>query len=232
MRFSEIINTRSVTEAVLSEKPKANVPEYGTESYGTWEIKFRNIAKNGKFDAMGMHKRNPNIPRASADSVEDAIANVKTQIDRFIANDDAVLKYSKGQVNFNAEFSRECLENGPTGIRLSRVGDESILTVCSEEYADLGPEVFGSGDGQFTKLFTRQPGSGDIGGAATLYLAGITTNKIRQLGLQPNGRYALQYVNTDPEYGHRIYKLIFDSITAGPHDKQRLHTPGLTLAVS
>ncbi len=232
MRYSEIYNLL-VTETVLSEKPKEKVPEYGTEPYGTWEIKFRNIPKNGKFDAMGMHKRNPNVPRASAATVEDAVSDVKKQIDRYIANDDAVLKYAKGQVNFNAEFTRECIPDGPTGVRLSRVGDESILTVCSEEYADLGPEVFGSGEGQFTKLFMRKPGTGDEnGGAATLYLAGITTNTIRRLGLQPNGRYSLQYISTDPEYGHRIYKLIFDSITAGPADKQRLHTPGLTLAVS
>jgi hypothetical protein len=231
MRFSEIYNLTQLDETELSEKQ--TVPEYGTESYGTWEIKYRNVKKNGKFDAMGMHKRNPNIPRAASDTVEDAIADVKKQIDRYIANDDQVLKYSKGQINLNAEFTRECLEHGPTGIRLSRVGDESILTLCSPEYAELGPEVYGSGEGQFTKLFQRKPGTGDeAGGAATLYLAGITTNKIRQLGLQPNGRYSLQYVGKDPEYGHLVYKLIFDSITAGPTDKQRLHTPGLTLAVS
>lgn len=232
MRYSEIYT--SLQETTLDEKTKETVPEYGTEAYGTWEIKYRNVKKNGKFDAMGMHKRNPNIPRASSDvSPEEAIADVKKQIDRYVANDETVLKYAKGQVNFNAEFTRECLEHGPTGVRLSRIGDESLLTVCSPEYAELGPEVYGPGEGQFTKLFQRKPSTGDDqGGAATLYLAGITTNKIRQLGLQPNGRYSLQYVGKDPEYGHLIYKLIFDSITAGPTDKQRLHTPGLTLAVS
>lgn len=221
-----------MSEAVLSEKIPAKVPEYGTEAYGTWNIKFRTTPKNGKYEALGMHPRNPALPRGAGTSTEQAINSVKEQIDKLVANDDTVLKYTKGQVNLNADFTRECLENGPTGIRLDRVGDETILTVCSEEFADLGPEVFGPGPDQFTKLQVRMPGNSDEGGsAAQLYGVGISTRKIRELGLQANGRYSLQHVGSDPDYGHQKFKLVFDSITAGPHDKVRLGVPALTLAV-
>jgi hypothetical protein len=231
MRYSEFCNP--ISEAILSEKLPEKIPEYGTESYGTWEIKFRNLPKNGKYDAIGMHKRNPILPRGSSLKKQDAIEQVKQQIDKLIANDASVLKYTRAQVNLNAEFTRGCLENGPTGIRLVRVGDESILILCSEEFADLGPEVFGPGADQFTKLQVRMPGTSDEGKSAVpLYGAGISTRKVRELGLQPNGRYSLHYVGVDIDYGHRKYKLVYDSVTAGPHDKVRLGVPALTIAVS
>ena len=233
MRYSDIRHPSQIVEAPLEEAPPKK-PIAAEEKYGTWLIKYRLEAKDGKYDAIGTNPRHPTTVKGSGSGQAQAIAAVKADIDRLIKNDDTVLNFSKGAIDFNVEFTRECMEHGPTGVRLLRRGDESILVVCSENYAgEFGDEIYGSGEDQFTKVHARKRGSDDAtSGAGTLYAAAITTKKIRELGLQPNGRYSLTYLNQDVDYGHRIYKLVFDSITASVNDKQRLHTPGLTLAVS
>jgi hypothetical protein len=232
MRYSEIRHPSQIVESPLEEAPKK--PQFGEEKYGSWTIKYRIEPKNGKYDAAGMNDRNPNRPMVSGQSSDEAIANVKKEIDRLMVNDEIAAKYTKGQINLNAEFTRDYISDHPTGVRLVRRGDESILILCDVNFVEeLGTDAYGPGADQFTRLQVRVRGKDDIpgGGAATLYGAGISVPKIKELGLRRNGRYSLIEIDSDPEYGHQQFKLIFDSETASVTDKMRLHQPGLTLAV-
>lgn len=230
MRYSEILSTIVETHLVEASPKK---PQFGEEKYGTWVIKYRSESKDGKYDAVGMHPRNPNLVRGSSEVQLVAITMVKDEIDRLSKNDNTVLKFTKGKININSDFSREFLTSGPTGVRLQRKGSDSILILCSEEYADaFQKDVYGTAEDQFSKLYVRKGISDELSGHSALYGADISIKKIQELGLQPNGRYALAYLNTDPEYGHLYFKLVFDSITASSHDKLRMNVPGLTLAVS
>ena len=232
MRYSEIRHPSQIVESPLEEAPKK--PQYGEEKYGTWNIKYRTEPKDGKYDAAGLNDRNPNRPMASGKTSQEAIDNVKKEIDRLMVNDEIAAKYTKGQINLNAEFTRDYIMDHPTGVRLLRRGGESILVLCDVSWAEtMGKDAYGPSEDQFTRLQVRLKGKDDVpgGGAATLYGAGITVAKIKELGLRRNGRYSVVEIDSDPEYGHQQFKLIFDSETASVTDKMRLHQPGLTLAV-
>lgn len=230
MRYPEFCKNNHLITQTLDETRK---PAFGEEAYGTWTIKSRNTPKDDKYDAVGINVRHPTMVKGSGSNQDQAIAAVKLEIDRLIRNDDSVLKFSKGAINFNVEFTREFMRNGPTGVRLVKNGSETLLIVCGEKYSSGNDkDVFGKANDQFAKMHTRAGSSNDpLSDSTPIYGAGITINKIRELGLQPNGRYALTYLRTDPDRGHQLYKLVFDSITASATDKQRLHTPGLTIAV-
>jgi hypothetical protein len=232
MRYSEIRHPSQIVESPLEEAPKK--PQFGEETYGTWNIKYRTEPKDGKYEAAGINDRNPNRPKAEGKSSQEAIDNVKQAIDRLMVNDEIAAKYTKGQINLNAEFTRDYIMDHPTGVRLLRRGSESILVLCDVSWAEtLGKDAYGPSDDQFTRLQVRVKGKDDVpgGGAATLYGASISVAKIKELGLRRNGRYSVVEIDSDPEYGHQQFKLIFDSETASVTDKMRLHQPGMTLAV-
>lgn len=233
MRYSEIRHASQIVEAPLEEKQPPK-PQFGEEAYGTWTIKYRTEPKDGKYDAAGLNARNPNRPMASGKSSTEAIQNCKDAIDKLMVNDEIAAKYTKGQINLNAEFTRDYIFDHPTGVRLLRRGAESILVLCDVSWAEtMGKDAYGPSDEQFTRMQVRKAGKDDVpgGGAATLYGAGISVSKIKELGLRRNGRYSVVEIDSDPVDGHQQFKLIFDSETASPTDKMRLHQPGFTLAV-
>ncbi len=134
MRYSEIRHPSQIVESPLEEAPKKS--SFGEEKYGSWNIKFRTEPKDGKYDAIAFNDRNPNKPSASGKSSDEALANVKKEIDRLMVNDEIAAKYTKGQINLNAEFTRDYIMDHPTGVRLVRRGDESILILCDVNFAD------------------------------------------------------------------------------------------------
>jgi hypothetical protein len=232
MRYSEF--------ATLTEAPKDDMgdlvkQQYGETTYGTWTIKYNKMPnKNGKFGANAFHVRNEPI-KVVADTHEQAMAEVKRKIDFIQKANDTALKFSNATLDFNVEFTRDVIsETGVTGVRLAKSGDGVFLIVCGQEYFEaFGNEVFGTGNDRFIRLFDRKVNKQVDGNstAGVLYGAKVTANQIKSLGLQPFGRYAVEFEKDDPEYGHKIYRLVFDSVTQSKSDKVRLHKPGLTVAV-
>lgn len=213
---------------------KAPKLQFGEMHYGTWTIKYREQPKeNGDYEAIGMHVRNPSTPKAVAKTKEEAINKVKTEIDRHMANDKAALKASKATIDYNVEFTKDILpETGITGVRLVRSGGEVLLIIAGVDYLEaFGPEIFGGGPESFTKLHPRNPEPNEDGKGTRVYGSSLTTNQLSNLGLRPNARYALEYVKKDMDYGHHVYKLVFDSDVNSKEDKRRLNKPGLTIAV-
>lgn len=239
MRLSELFeNSRPVVEA-----PKKKAIEIKEVKYGAWTIKakIKPEADGRTFKAMGSHPRNPNAPVGSGDSVEAAIKDVESKIDKHMEHDKRALNASKATVDYNAAFTNQIIKDnsefshGVTGVRITRKGGEVVLILCGAEYLDaFGPEVFGTGPDQFTKLHRRLGGSSDAedGKATTLYSSSLTGKQIQDLGLQPNGRYTLQYLSHDRDYGHLTFKLVFDSIVGDKSERVSMGEPGLNIAVS
>jgi hypothetical protein len=233
MRYSEF--------AHLTEAPQNNdmgdlvKQQYGETTYGTWTIKYNKMPnKQGKYGANAFHVRNEPI-KVVADTHEQAMAEVKRKIDFIQKANDTALKFSDAVLDFNVEFTRDVVsETGVTGIRLQGSGDGVFLVVCGAEYAEaFGNEVFGTGPDRFVKMFDRKVNKKIDGESAAgkLYGASVTPNQIKTLGLQPFGRYALDFEKEIEGYGHKVYRLVYDSTTQSSRDKVRLHKPGLTIAV-
>lgn len=231
---------------MTDSNPMLEAPKKTTEipikevKYGAWTIKakLKPDADGKTFQAMASHPRNPNPVRSKGTSTDDAIADAKTQIDKHMEHDKRALNASQATVDYNAAFTNVIIKDnseyshGVTGVRLSRQGGEVILTLCGAEYLDeFGAEVFGPG-GEFTKLHVRQPGATDAGGsAARLYSSSLTGKQIQDLGLQPNGRYTLEYMGYERGYGHLTFKLVFDSIVGSKDERVSMKEPGLNIAV-
>lgn len=213
----------------LMEKGAKPIP-VDTLKYGTWEIKYRTKpSDSGMFTAYGYHDRQDPI-KAEGKSMQEVMSAIKAEIDKKMASYDTDMKFTQATVDYNVEFTRECLPDGPTGVRLVAENGGIYLIVCSPEYLDaFGDEIFGAGPDRFTRLFKRHTKTGEQ--AATVYGSPITVKQIKEFGLRPFGRYALEYDHKDMDYGHLYYKLVFDSVTMNKSDKRRLHAPGLTIAV-
>jgi hypothetical protein len=212
---------------------------YGDDTFGTWKIRFNNFP-NGK----GIYGANAFLNAGTAkeqkvtaegDSPEAAVAAVKSKIEFMNRANDTSLKFSEAHLCFNAEFTRDVLSQGITGVRLVGHGDSVFLLVAGAEYFEaFGNEIYGKGPTNFVRLHARltskQLPTDNGGGAVQLYMASITGVQIKTMGLKPNGRYSLESEDVD-DLGTMKFRLVFDSVTAGPNDKVRLHKPGLTIAV-
>jgi hypothetical protein len=237
MRYEEFAS--GLQETILEAKDVGEFIKqnrYGTEDFGTWEIKYDNMPNptNGKHRAIAWLKRDEKVKaNAEGDTVEAAITAVKDRIEFMNKVNATVQKFTKANLCFNVEFTRDVLQDGVTGVRLVGHGNATYLLVAQAEWVEAGgADVYGLGPDKFVHLQSRLPVGridGSEGGAAQIYGANITAKQIKELGLQPNGRYALDYVDED-EYAKK-YRLVFDSVTKGPSDKVRLHKPGLTVAV-
>lgn len=232
MRYAELIQGLHEAEDVGAYIEKTR---YGEEDFGTWKIKYNNWPNaKGKYGALAWLKRDEKVTaRAEADSAEDAVKAVKDRIEFMNKVNATVQKFTKANLCFNVEFTRDVLQDGVTGVRLVGHGNTTYLLVAQAEWVEAGgADIYGLGPDKFVHLQARLPSAridDSAAGAAQIYGANITAKQIKELGLQPNGRYALDFVDED-EYAKK-YRLVFDSVTKGPSDKVRLHKPGLTVAV-
>jgi hypothetical protein len=203
-------------------------------SYGNWTIKaLKKPDAKGEFAAMGYHDRNPNTPRVSGSTQEEAVANVKKEIDRHLSNDQSAIRASKITIDYNVEFTTDIVKElgGPTGVRFEKRGGDTVLVVASVEYMDLGDDAFGTGEHQFSRLFKRIPDGNEQSKASMVYCSPMSGSTANKLGLVGSGRYTLEYVGSD-DYKNQAFKLVFDSIVSSKEDKRRLRKAGLTVAVS
>lgn len=202
--------------------------------YGTWTIKaLKKPDAKGDFAAVGYHDRNPNTPRMTGRSQDEAVKAVKQEIDRHVSNDTFAISVSRITIDFNAEFTKGVLQElgGPTGVRFTREGGNALLIVASPEYMDLGDDAFGPGDHQFQKLHKRHPDGNEQSKASAVFCCSMSGKMANSLGLQGSGRYVLEYVGSD-DYKNQHFKLVFDSIVSSKEDKRRIAAPALTVAVS
>lgn len=133
--------------------------------------------------------------------------------------------YKSFAVDFNVDFTRQYmdpqqgnyfkLELGP--------GGEPQLVMASKEYF----KAFGS---EMEELGFRMIRNRNWGVDSNTYGFGIGPNKVKQLGLIPNMRYALEYVHDDAD-GNKVFSLIARSRFTGAN-KMRLHEPGFTLGAT
>jgi hypothetical protein len=133
--------------------------------------------------------------------------------------------YKSFAVDFNIDFTRQYmdprqgnyfkLELGP--------GGEPQLVMASKEYF----KAFGS---EMEELGFRMIRNRNWGADSNTYGFGIGPNKVKQLGLIPNMRYALEYVHDDAD-GNKVFSLIARSRFTGAN-KMRLHEPGFTLGAT
>lgn len=232
MKLFELFDHSLLADALYEKKGGEEIADI--IRYGNWTIKALKKPDNkGMFAAVGYHDRNPNTPRMTGKTQQDAVSAVKTEIDRHVSNDRSSIRVSKITIDFNAEFTKEVLQElgGPTGVRFERQGNEALLVVASVEYADLGDEVFGTGSHQFQRLHRRHPDGNEQSKAVAVFCCSMSGSFANQLGLEGSGRYTLEYVGSD-DYKNQIFKLVFDSIVNSKEDKRRLKAPGLTVAVS
>jgi hypothetical protein len=220
MRYADLIQGLHEADDVAAYMEKN---KYGNTKFGTWDIRYNNFPNaKGIYGAIAVSQRDEKVfVKAEGESSEAAVEAVKGRIEFMNKVNDTVQKYTKANLCFNVEFTRDVLADGITGVRLVGHGDSAYLLVAKEEWAD-----------KFVRLQERTPNARydqDGGGAARLFGAKITANQVKRLGLQPNGRYALDYVDED-EFA-RKYRLVYDSVTKGPQDKVRLYKPGVTVAV-
>ncbi len=242
MNLFELFERAPLVPVEEAPKKKTDIPIKEVK-YGAWTIKakMKPEADGKTFKAMGSHVRNPNAPVASGTSPDEAIKAVQALIDKHMEHDQRSLGASKATVDYNAAFTNTIIKDnsefshGVTGVRIARRGGEVVLVLMGPEYLDaFGAEAFGQGPDQFTKLHVRMPGAGDAeaGSAAKLYSSSLTGKQIQDLGLQPNGRYTLEYLNKDVDFGHITFKLVFDSIVGNKSERVRMSEPGLNIAVS
>lgn len=233
MKLFELFDHSPLADS-LFERPGRGDAIADVISYGTWTIKaLKKPDANGQYAAVGFHDRNPQTPRVFGKSQREAIDAVKREIDRHIGQDRAAIRASKVTIDFNVEFTQEVIKElgGPTGVRFERRGDGVHLVVCSPDYTDLGPDIYGTGEGQFQRLFKRIPDPTENSQAAMVYCSALSGSQAQKLGLEGSGRYSLEYVGSD-DYQNQDFKLVFDSIVKSKEDKRRLRRPGLTVAVS
>jgi hypothetical protein len=240
MKLFELFDAPRAIKEAPKKKPEIPIKEV---KYGAWTIKAKLKPEvDGKtFKAMGSHPRNPNAPIGQGTTADEAVRNVQTQIDKHMEHDKRALGASKATIDYNAAFTNQIIKDnsefshGVTGVRITRRGGEVVLILCGAEYLDaFGGEVYGTGPDQFTKLHRRMGGSteGEDGKATTLYSSSLTGKQIQDLGLQPNGRYTLDYLSHDRDYGHLTFKLVFDSIVGDKSERVSMGEPGLNIAVS
>jgi len=133
--------------------------------------------------------------------------------------------YKSFAVDFNIDFTRQYmdprqgnyfkLDLGP--------GGEPQLVMASKEYF----KAFGA---EMEDLGFRMIRNRNWGVDSNTYGFGIGPNKVKQLGLIPNMRYALEYVHDDAD-GNKVFSLIARSRFTGAN-KMRLHEPGFTLGAT
>lgn len=207
---------------ILGDISDLVIKRFGEEKYGTWTIKFNsNPNKDGKYGANAFHDRNAAI-KVLADTHEEAIAKAKREIDFSVKLVELSPKVKKVTLDFNVEFTRDIVDNDDaTGIKFLNCDDGIFLTVTS--IAD--PAANG-----FQPLKERTPLDERQGTDYTIMWCAVpSVVEFRTLGLQPHGRYAIEYERDDAE-GNRVYRLVFDSVAKSSNDKVRLFRPGMTIA--
>lgn len=235
MKLFELFDHSLFADTLYEGPKKADASMVDEIKYGTWTIKALKQPEkaSGLFAATAFHDRNPQIPRVTGHTQAEAIAAVKQEIDRHVANDKFAISVSRVTIDFNAEFTKGVLQElgGPTGVHFERVGSEAVLVVASVEYMDLGDDAFGTGDHQFQRLHKRLPDGNEQSKASAVYCCSMSGKMANSLGLQGSGRYVLEYLGSD-DYKNQRFKLVFDSIVSSKEDKRRIAAPALTVAVS
>ncbi len=224
MRLYELFaNTRGV---INEAKPTGGTTS--EEKYGSWRIRYTNKAKDGEFKATAFNARGEQLDIVTGKTQQEVISIIKKKIDDLgVNNGDLVGNWDRATVDFNVEFTVEYMQTfHPSGAAFWEEGGQTFLVLADPAYTDaLGDHAFGTGDGQFQRIHNRV----DSGGK-TLVCISLSKGRVQKMKLKL-GRYAVDEHHRDDD-GNLFFRLIFEGEVYGSGDKQRLHTPGFTIAPS
>jgi hypothetical protein len=208
--------------------------DFDTEDYGNWTVKMSKkpvvmgqvTGPEAKYVALIQHRRNKDIKvfgtgTSQAAAREDGLKKAQST-DRT----DDVDKFRSFTGDLNVNFTKEFLEADTAPFyKFERDSGNVFLIQASKQYfRAFGREIEQLG---FKKASGRNSRMGEM--ATQIYGFPISKNTVKGIGLIPNMRYALKYVNDDQD-GNAMFLMIADSRSQGPQDKYRMNMPGITIA--
>jgi len=205
--------------------------------YGQWIIKFSTEPfKDGKYHANGFLKTNNELLKVKSEGItlHDAIEKIKEEIDKKINIRKSEIKQNinksditRAAIDFNVEVTKKIFNNNePTAGRFIEKNGIIYLDIATPEAIEKYKKELN--DFKFRKIHDRQIDKNNIGTKG--YGMGITPNQIDKLGLEFNGRYILEEVESPEPMLFRRFKLLFDSIVQHKNDRMIIGIPALTVA--
>lgn len=225
------------TENIIENIGKLfEVVEKDTEHYGNWTIEMsakpvvmgKITGPEPKYVALITHKRKKDIRFYGTGTSQAAAreAGLKKAIGSELERSEDPDKFKSFVVDLNVDFTKEYLTKDSVPFyKFEKESGKIFLVQASKKYyQEFGTEIQELG---FRKATGRMSTLGDM--ATQIYGFPISKNTVKNLGLIPNMRYTLDYVNDD-EDGNSMYSMTADTRSQGPKDKYRMKRPGLIVA--
>ena len=220
----------AVREAALAEA----VPKFQTIKHGNWTILVSDepvvspqtgMAPKYIARAVNNKDRNKAPIMAYAMTQHGAIDAAQDQMFDLSRASTDPSDYKSFAVDFNIDFTKQYMDPRQGNYFKFEIGPggEPQLVMASKEYF----KAFGS---EMEELGFRRIRNRNWGVDSNIYGFGLGPNKVKELGLIPNMRYALEYVHDDAD-GNKVFSLIARSRYTG-NNKMRLHEPGFTLGAT
>jgi hypothetical protein len=235
MRISEIIfsNKIEITESVIDLFEAIPTDR---EDYGNWTIQMSRkpvvmgkvTGPEAKFVALVTHKRKKEISVYGIGNSQSAARDDGIKKAQATDRTDSPDQFRSFTADLNVNFTKEYLDADTVPFyKFTKEGDDIFLVQASKKYfKEFGREIeelgFRKASGRMTRLSD---------GTTQVYGFPLSKNTVKSLGLIPNMRYNLKYVNDD-EDGNGMFLMIQDSRSQGPQDKYRMNTPGLIIAAT
>jgi hypothetical protein len=226
MRFKEILQ--------ISEVNLFEAIDFDQEDYGNWQVKMSKkpvvmgqvTGPEAKYVALIQHRRKKDIKIFGTGSSQAAAREDGLTKAQATDRSDNVDKFKSFTGDLNVNFTKEYLEADTVPFyKFERNSEGIFLVQASKKYfKEFGREIEQLG---FKKASGRLSRMGEM--ATQIYGFSISKNTIKEIGLVPNMRYALKYVNDD-EDGNAMFLMVADSRAQGPQDKYRMNMPGITIA--
>jgi len=163
-------------------------------------------------------------------AIEDAYKKMLAQIGMTTDRSDNPDDFTTFTADLNADFTNEYLSkfSVPFYKFVEESGHVFLVQASKEYYHEFGDEISQLGFTQARDRIVNREGN-----ATPIFGFNINKNIVKSLGLRPNGRYTLEYVNDDSD-GNAMFRLPqqADSVVLSKHDKYRMGVPGVTIAAT
>jgi hypothetical protein len=225
MRFHEIV------ESFIDIFEASN---YDTDYYGNWivdmstkPIVMGNVTgPKPQYVARLTHKNKKNIVFLGAGPSQAVAREEAFKKAQSTERTDDPEKFKSFTADLNVDFSQEYHDAQSTPyFKFTRESGKLFLVRASKAYFNaFGREIEQLG-------FRRAAGRlAQMGGNATqIYGFPVSKNIVKSMGMIPNMRYTLEYVNDD-EDGNAMFEMVADTRSQGPQDKYRMKRPGITIS--
>lgn len=213
--------------------------KFSSEQFGNWLITVTNQPVNvSGYDKLmyvaaakyNNKSKDAKFYRVVGNSKQDAIDNVKQQIQQSDKAASSSINNKNYTIDLNVNFTREYLRgHNPSDCwsKFIEQDDKPMLIIASSEYAKQFNSEMKSL--KFKKLHPRESKYAGDDTKNQIYTFGITSNELQLAKLMPNARYTTTYENTD-DNGNKYFSMVYDSTSMHSNDKQRMNKPGLIVA--